>query len=218
MRWKWLFAVPVCLAVYLGIAATWAWIAFDEAVALVPVPAQAPLTARQREILLLAEDPAFFRHAGISLAPGTGLATISSSVARDLLLEGADLHGATGVFQRFYRGVFACCKKVDLGRDVMGMVVDARLPKESLLALYVSRVYMGTDQGEEVRGLPRAAQRYLGKPLAAATDDEFTGLAAMIKAPNLYHPLRNPAAYAERKAHVAALTAAGRQARSARSE
>jgi membrane carboxypeptidase/penicillin-binding protein len=226
--------VPACLLLYLGVAAAWAWASFDDAVAAVAIPARAPLSDAQRRILLQVEDPAFYDHAGVSLAKGAGLATISTSVARILYLDGGDLGGVKGAFQSLYRAVFGCCKRVDLGRDTMGVVVNARLPKELQLAVYVARVYMGTQAGEEVRGLARAAQVYLGKPLEAATPDEFAGLAGMIKAPNLYHPLRDPAAYAQRKARIAALVAgtcrpagwrdtalsacAGDQARRARSE
>jgi hypothetical protein len=206
---KLLVVIPACLILYLAVAAGWAWGSFDDAVAAVRIPAGVPLTPGQQRILLLAEDPAFFDHAGVSLAKGTGLATISTAVARDLYLSGADFAGVEGGFQRFYRGVFGCCKRVDLGRDAMGVVLDARMPKERQLALYVARVYMGTQAGEEVHGLARASALYLGKPLATATPDEFAGLAAMIKAPNLYHPLRNPAVWAERKARIVAL-AAGR--------
>lgn len=184
------------------------------------MPAATHLSARQQRILLLVEDPAFFDHAGISLAKGTGLATISSSVARTLYLDGADLPGVKGAFQRVYRAVFACCKRIDLGRDAMGMVADARMPKERQLAFYVDKVYMGTQEGEEIHGLPQAAQRYLAKPLGAVTDDEFAGLAGMIKAPDLYHPVRNPGAFAQRQARVRTLVAetGGGQALRARSE
>lgn len=41
-------------------------------------------------MLTRVEDPAFFDHAGVSLAKGQGFATISGAVARDLYLDGAD--------------------------------------------------------------------------------------------------------------------------------
>lgn len=101
--------------------------------------------------------------------------------------------------------MFACCKKVDLGHDVMAVVLDARLSKQRQLALYVARVYMGTDGATQVRGLPQAARHYLNKPLEALTDDEFIGLVAMIKAPNRFHPFRQRVAYDSRVARVRAL-------------
>ena len=192
---------------YLLIVAGWAWITFGTAVALAPATSNSPLSARQARILTLVEDPTFFDHSGVSVADGQGLATISSALARELYLSGADFDGMQGALQKLYRGVFACCKRIDLGRDVMAVVLNARMSKERQLALYVAQVYMGTHEGRQIRGLPQAALSYLGKPLARTTEQEFIGLVAMIKAPNHDHPVRNPAAYATRVARVADLVA-----------
>jgi membrane carboxypeptidase/penicillin-binding protein len=195
------------VAAYLGIAALWASASFDEAMAARPPIGANPLSAAQTAILLKVEDPAFFGHHGLSLADGQGTATISSALARELYLSGGRPGGREGMMQRLYRAVFDCCKRVDLGRDAMAMVLDARLPKERQLAMYADTVYLGTHRGVQVRGLPQGAQSYLGKPLSALTDHEFIALVAMIKAPNRYHPVRDPAAHAERTARIEAMLA-----------
>lgn len=202
-----LLVLPACLLGYLLLAACWAWASFDALMADVHARPEAQLTTRQTAILTLVEDPDFFTHIGVGLGSGQGLATISSAVARDVYLSGADLDGAAGELQDFYRAVFACCRKIDLGRDVMAVVLDAKLSKERQLAIYVSTVYMGTQGGRQLRGLSQAAHGYLGKALGEVTDEEFIGLVAMIKGPNGFHPLRNPAAYATRVARVRALVA-----------
>jgi len=207
---RWRKAILLALALvlaYLALAGAWAWAVFDEIRAAAPVAAGAPLSARQTAILLRVEDPTFFEHAGLSIAPGQGAATISSAVARDLFLGESRPDGASGALQRFYRGVFDCCKRIDLGRDVMTLVLDARMSKRDQLARYVATVYMGTQDGRQVQGLEQAARSYLGKPLAATTDVEFVRLVAMIKAPNRYHPVRAPSALAQRSARIAALLA-----------
>ena len=48
---------------------------------------------------------------------------------------------------------------------MMALVLNAHLSKERQLAAYVTRVYMGTNDGTQVRGLQQAATSYLGKPL-----------------------------------------------------
>lgn len=202
---KWLVVLPAALLVYLAVVGGWSWVSFDDAIANVPADAAAQLSPRQTAILTRVEDPAFFSHRGVSLEAGQGFATISSALARDVYLSGADFKGIKGMLQTMYRGVFACCKKVDLGRDVMAVVLNARMPKEQQLALYVARVYMGTQNSMQVRGLPQAALMYLGKPLHTTSDDEFIGLVAMIKAPNAFHPVRHRAAWADRVARVRAL-------------
>ena len=192
---------------YLGAAALWAYVAFDDVMARAPVADARPLSARQAAILLQIEDPTFYTHRGLSLAPGQGVATLSSALVRTLYLSDRQLDGAEGVFQRIYRGAFDCCKAFDVGRDAMALVLDARLAKRSQLALYVASVYMGTSAGTQVHGLAQAAHSYLGKPLAALTEAEFIGLVAMIKAPNQFHPQRHPREYALRTARVAAVVA-----------
>ncbi len=204
---KLLFALPALMLGYLAIVACWAWASFDAAIAGAGAPPPAQLSPRQTAILTLVEDPSFFAHRGVSLAQGQGLATISSAVARDVYLAGARFDGTAGALQALYRGVFACCRKIDFGRDVMAVVLDARLSKHEQLALYVSQVYMGTHEGRQIRGLAQAAESYLGKPLDSTTVDEFTGLVAMIKAPNAFHPLKHPGAYDARVARVRALVA-----------
>lgn len=204
-----LFAVLLSvLALYLVVAAAWAWLAFPEAAAGLPTQGGSLLTARQEEILLRVEDPAFYQHVGLSVDSGQGLATITSSLARAVYLGDTRFNGVSGVFQRVYRSVFDCCKKVDIGRDVMALVLDRKLSKAQQLAAYSRLVYLGSHDGKQLRGFEEAAQSYCGKPLAQLAEREFVGLVAMIKAPNHYHPRKNPESYAQRVAQVEALLAA----------
>ena len=198
-----LFAIPALLLVYLAIAAFWAHLSVDELLAGYPAPISAALSQRQQDILLKIEDPTFFTHSGLSLADGQGVTTITSAIARDVLLEGGELGGIKGAFQNLYRGVFACCKKVDFGRDVMALVLNRHLDKQRQLDLYVSRVYMGTADGVQVKGLDLASSIYFKKPLTELAEADFIGLVAMIKAPNKFHPLRQPGSYQVRRALAA---------------
>ena len=205
-------ALPVLLLAYLGVVALWSLAVVDQVVAAYPTAAAtaAPaLSQSQQDTLLKVEDPTFFEHGGVSLANGQGVTTVTSALAREAFLFNAELPGVKGAMQSFYRAVFNCCKKIDLGRDVMAVVLDARLDKRSQLALYAQQVYMGRAGGIQVRGLEQAAAVYLGKPLARASDAEFAGLVGMIQAPNLFNPLSNRAAFEQRAARVAAV-ASGR--------
>ena len=204
---KVLLAIAALLFVYLAIVAGWAAASVDTLLARHPVTQEAALSPSQLAILLKIEDPTFLTHHGLSLADGQGVATMSSAVARELFLYDAPPTGMGGALQRFYRAVFECCKKADLGRDAMALVLDAHASKERQLAIYAATVHMGRHEGRQVRGLAAAAQAYLGKPLAAVNDDEMAGLVAMIKAPNEYHPLRHPDAYRLRLARVRAILA-----------
>lgn len=203
--WRLSALLAAFVLTYLAAAAVWAWSAFDEALGSAPPAETVGLSERQAVILLRVEDPTFHDHAGLSIGQGQGVATISSAVAREVFLGEGRLDGVPGMLQAFYRGVFACCKRIDLGRDVMALVLDARMSKPEQLARYTAMVYMGTHGGRQLTGLAQAAHSYLGKSLDTATDEEFILLVAMIKAPNHYHPARNPAALAERTARIQAL-------------
>ena len=206
-RRKVLFALPVFILAYLVLVACWALATFDEAMANARVRPDAQLTPRQTAILSLVEDPKFLTHIGVSLGNGQGLATISSAVARDVYLFGKDFDGVAGALQWIYRRVFECCKKIDLGRDVMAVVLNAKLSKDRQLAIYVSNVYLGRYGKRQLRGLPQAAENYFGKNLSAMSEDEFIRLVAMIKAPNQFHPLMHASAYETRVTRVRALVA-----------
>lgn len=195
------------LLVYLAVVAWWAAASVDTLLAQRPSDTAPRLTQNQLAVLLRIEDPTFFSHRGLSLADGQGVATISSAVARDLFLYGPPLDGIKGRLQGFYRGVFDCCRKVDLGRDTMALVLDASASKARQLDLYVGGVYMGRHEGRQLRGLEQGAQAYIGKPLAALDDDDMARLVALIKAPNELHPLRNREAYELRLARVRAVLA-----------
>ncbi len=203
-----LFAIPALLLAYLGIAAVWASTSVDQLMAAFP-PAAGPVTLspRQQHILLKIEDPTFFQHKGLSLADGQGVTTISSSIARAVFLERSDLQGVKGGLQDVYRGVFACCKKVDFGRDAMALVLDAHVSKQRQLDLFTSQIYMGASGDVQVRGLEQASQLYFNKPLKELGEADFVGLVSMIKAPNQFHPLHTRPAFELRRARVARIVA-----------
>jgi len=204
---KALLAIALFLLAYLLTVAAWSWSALDEALAAYPAAGMVAASPRQTELLLKIEDPTFYQHAGLSLADGQGVTTISSAIARDVFLTHAQLAGGNGMMQSFYRGVFNCCKKVDIGRDVMALVLNAKVSKQRQLELYVADVYMGTHQGGQVRGLQPAAHSYFGKRLAQLSESEFAGLVGMIKAPNQFHPIKHRPAFDERARRVAAIMA-----------
>jgi membrane peptidoglycan carboxypeptidase len=196
------------LIVYLCVVAAWSLASVNEAAAGFPAEGQQlQLSKRQTDILLRIEDPSFFSHAGLSVGNGQGFATITSALARQAFLYGLPFDGIKGNMQSFYRRVLECCKKIDLGRDTMALVLNAKVSKERQLAAYVSTVYMGTSNGIQVKGLAQASTQYFGKPLSELTDSEFGGLVAMIKAPNQFHPVRNPSVHALRAARVNAVIA-----------
>lgn len=194
------------LFVYLGIVWIWAASASPELLAEISRGRQdTVLKPQYREALLIIEDPKFFEHRGLDISNGQGLTTITSGLAKVVFLESHQLDGARGVLQSFYRGVFDCCKKIDLGRDVMALVLHSKTTKQEQLNLFLNNAYLGSFHGKGVVGFDDAAAAYYGKQLSDLTEEEFYGLVAMLIAPNYYHPLNNPSAHAERVKRVKAV-------------
>ena len=154
---KLLLSLTVIIFSYVAIIASWSWLSFDHAMLRFPTIKKVPLSTRQREILLKVEDPTFPTHIGLSLSTGQGFATITSAVARDVYLYDEPSDGVRVGLQRIFRGVFECCKKIDVGRDVMALVLNKRLPKESQLGIYSEVVYFGTLKGRQIHGFEDTA-------------------------------------------------------------
>ena len=210
VKWlkKALLGVVVFVPVYLLLVFFWANAVVDELLAQGPYRGQATLLQpRHVNVLLRIEDPTFHEHRGWDLSNGQGVTTITSILARDLFLGGHAAGGIQGAMQSFYRGVFNCCKRIDLGRDVMSLVLDAHTTKQQQLDAYVKTAYFGSLDGRGVIGFEAAARAYCGKELSQVTDKEFYGLMAMPIAPNRYHPVRHPEVHAERAKRIAALAA-----------
>lgn len=177
---------------YLVLVGVWASLSVGDLLPKTIVGNEQPLlTKQQTNILLKIEDPTFFDHAGIDVSQGQGLTTVTSSLAREIFLSGKELVGVRGYFQSFYKAVFACCKKIDFGRDVMALVLNKHLSKEQQLQLLISSVYMGQHNRKAVTGLSAAANAYFSKNFSDLSEDEFVTLVAMIKAPNSYHPVND---------------------------
>jgi membrane carboxypeptidase/penicillin-binding protein len=205
---KYLTGAGAILLVYLATAGVWASLSVGD---LLPEEAksneQPLLTKHQTDILLRIEDPTFFHHAGLDVSRGQGLTTITSSLARDVFLSGKELTGPRGSFQSFYIAVFACCKKIDLGRDVMALVLNRHLSKEQQLRLFVTTVYMGRHDRKAVTGFEAAASVYLDKNLSDLSTEEFVNLVAMIKSPNFYHPVNGAKQLELRASRIASILA-----------
>lgn len=186
---KIILSIVFVIIAYLFIAFVWASLSIEHLLVEEEIVSEEPiLTRKQKNILLKIEDPTFYEHAGIDISQGQGLTTITSSLARDIFLFRKKLPGVKGRLQSFYRGVFNCCKKIDVGRDMMALALNRNLTKELQLQFYASTSYVGASNGKQVIGLPAAAKTYFNKQLSKLSDDEFIALVAMLKAPNYFHP------------------------------
>ena len=187
---------------YLAVAGVWAYAVTPRVVMQASTPQLLDLRSLPGgtvEILLPVEDPTFRKHHGIDpFAAGQGLVTITRALVHRLYLDRSDLSGVAGAFQSAYRLVDRVAGPVDLGPDVMALVVDARLGKTRQLQLFLQHVYMGRHGGRQIYGFPDAARAYFGKDPRQLSRREVVTLVAMMIGPNQFHPVRHPNALAER--------------------
>jgi len=85
------------------------------------------------------------------------------------------------------------------------LVLDPLIPKDDQLRLFVNTCWLGSRDGEEVRGFAQAAQVYYGRPFAELDEAEYISLVAMIIAPQTFNVHHHLERNAERVARIQAL-------------
>jgi len=133
------------------------------------------------EAFLAVVDPAFLREG--SLRTGEVGTTISRELVRQVHLLPPGLGG-------------------EARELVMGPVLENRTSKESLLELYLNRVFLGREQGEPVYGLYHAAREYLDKEPQDLTISEAATLAGLLLQPRIEEPGARPGAVGVRRNEV----------------
>lgn len=189
------------LGVYLLFVCIWTWLVTPQAIKSATKEERiylSDLPPDAENIILAVEDPSFYNNVGIDLiTPGQGLTTISQSLARDLYIT-KPINGVLGIPQNLFRLFWKYLKSIDLGRDVMALVLNTRVEKKMQLELFLSNVYMGNIQNKPVIGLKSAAKIYIKKELKDLSLNEVIYLTAMMKAPNEFNPKTNISRHTER--------------------
>lgn len=133
------------------------------------------LTREQRHILLKVQDPNFYNHKGYDFStPGTGLTTISQGLVKIYY------------FDNFKPGVQKI-KQTLISR----FAFDPLTPKDTILKLFINKVYLGHHQGKAVNGFEDASHLYYNKSFNQLSEEEYLSLVAMIRAPATFHCITN---------------------------
>lgn len=129
------------------------------------------LTRERRHILLKVQDPNFYNHKGYDFStPGTGLTTISQGLVKIFY------------FHDFKPGVQKI-KQTLIAR----FAFDPLTPKDTILKLFINKVYLGHHQGKAVNGFEDASRIYYSKSFNQLSEAEYLSLVAMIRAPATFH-------------------------------
>ncbi len=148
---------------------------------------------------LAAEDRDFYSHKGVD--PQAIFRAAVADIAR--YRSGQRPIGASTITQQVVRH-FLLSRELSITRKareaILAYQLDKRLSKDRILEIYLNEIYFGAG----AYGVGAAADTYFQKRLDQLTPAEAAFLAALPKAPNNYHPIRNTAAATARRNWVLA--------------
>src|SRR5438874_4738032 len=164
-----------------------------------------PITSIPRKVagaFLSVEDRRFYQHHGIdwrrvggafwrnlkSLRLREGSSTLTMQLSRNVF---PDQIGPPHSLRR------------KLGELVLAREIEAKLPKDRILELYLNQIYLGNG----LYGVEAAARGYFGKSVRDLTPAQAALLASLPKAPTSYDPRRFPDAAHKRRDLVLTLMA-----------
>lgn len=143
---------------------------------------------------LAAEDKNFYSH------PGIDVFGILRAAVQNLSQFGQNRRpsGASTITQQVAKN-FLLTNEVSIERKVKEAIlafrIERALTKNRILELYLNEIYLGFGS----YGVAAAALNYFNKSLDELTVSEAAYLAALPKAPNNYHPYRQPGAAKARR-------------------
>src|ERR1043166_3562007 len=81
--------------------------------------------------------------------------------------------------------------KRKLAEAYMSVILETRLSKQEIFALYCNQVYLGQQSGFSINGFGEAASAYFNKDVTNLTLPESAFLAGLIRSPNRYNPVHD---------------------------
>jgi penicillin-binding protein 1A len=148
------------------------------------------------DAILATEDQRFYDHPGVDF-----FGLLRASV--QLVTTGQKTQGGSTITMQVARNFFLSRKKTyirKLKEILLAIKIDNELSKETILNLYLNKIYLGN----RAYGVAAAAQVYYGKSLNHLNIAQLAMIAGLPKAPSALNPIRNPVAAKKRRNHVLA--------------
>ncbi len=154
-------------------------------------------TASQKEIpsmvknaFIAVEDKRFYRHCGIDLV------RVFKAIFVDIITLKPHQGGST-ITQQLARNVFLSFKRsiIRKAREMLlALKIERYFSKDEILTLYLNQIYFG----EGIYGIKTAARYFFDKDLKDLTLREAATLAAIVRSPVFYSPIKYPERNAKR--------------------
>lgn len=182
---------PVLTRVYAGDGRLMEEYAQEKRV-FVPIEAMPDLV---KHAYIAAEDKNFYTHQGIDYVG------IARAALKNFKNPGKRPEGASTITQQVAKN-FLLSSEVSYKRKIREAILAYRMEKamgkDKLLELYLNEIFLG----QRSYGVAAAALSYFNKSLEELSIEEAAYLAALPKAPNNYHPVRDHEAALERRNYV----------------
>lgn len=138
--------------------------------------------------IVVTEDRSFFEHYGVNVR-GIIRALVrrydadpNSPIARQ---------GGSSITQQLVKNLLLSPERTwrrKVAEAYMSVILETRLSKEQIFALYCNQVYLGQQAGFSINGFGEAASAYFNKDVTNLTPQESAFLAGLIRSPNRYNP------------------------------
>lgn len=146
------------------------------------------------DAFIAAEDEHFFEHGGVDI-----FGLIRAAIAN--LKAGGVAQGGSTITMQVAKGLLLSSERT-FGRKLrelpLAYKIERNFSKQQILSLYLNHVYFG----QRAYGIEAAARSYYRKHIKDLTVAEAALLAALVKAPSAFAPLRNPTRSRERQLYV----------------
>jgi len=142
-----------------------------------------------RRAILSIEDRRFFEHGPVDLR-GIARAAFSWGDEAQELKQG----GST-ITQQLVKNTYLTPERTlrrKFREAALATVIERRIRKEDIFALYCNEIYLGQRGSIAVRGVRQAARVFFGKELKDLSLAESATIAGMIQSPGRYAPDRRP--------------------------
>lgn len=150
------------------------------------------------DAITLMEDRKFFEH------PGVNWRTIIRAFVRNYE-EGSIREGGSTITQQLVKNFWLTQERTykrKLAEAYMSVILETRLTKEQIMAMYCNQIYLGQRSGFSIQGFGEAARSYFNKDISQLNLPESALLGGIIRSPNRYTPIKHPDTAVERRNFV----------------